>query len=274
MKDISQYLPNLNDIRTISQDQLNEFQKNGHTITLEVLSTDESTIYQKIISEAADQFNQEKRSLNDRDTYGKAFLQIMNLWCMNEQVKRFVLAKRFASIAASLLQVENVRLYHDQALFKEPGGGPTPWHQDQNYWPLNTEKTVTMWMPLVDIPNPDMGMLTFASGSHLKGNVFDFVISDESDDAFDQYVRNHRLPIVRPSAMKAGDATWHSGYTIHNAPGNNSSTMREVMTIIYFADGTTISPPKHKYQENDLKQWLGGKAPGSLADSDLNPLLL
>ena len=54
--------------------------------------------------------------------------------------------------AAHLLGVDGVRLSHDQALFKEPGGGRTPWHQDQCYWPLDTDKTITMWMPLVDVP--------------------------------------------------------------------------------------------------------------------------
>jgi len=29
--------------------------------------------------------------------------------------------------------VQGVRLYHDQALIKEPGGKPTPWHQDYYY---------------------------------------------------------------------------------------------------------------------------------------------
>ena len=60
---------------------------------------------------------------------------------------------RFAGVAAALLGVDGVRLYHDQALFKEPGGGPTPWHQDQVYWPLATDRTITMWMPLVDLPD-------------------------------------------------------------------------------------------------------------------------
>ena len=70
--------------------------------------------------------------------------------------------------------VENVRIYHDQALFKEPGGGPTPWHQDQYYWPIDNNNTITMWMPLVDI-DVDMGMLTFCFGrSFDKGSIFDF----------------------------------------------------------------------------------------------------
>ena len=38
---------------------------------------------------------------------------------------------------------------------------------------------------------------------------------------------------------------------IHNAPGNKSDKMREVMTIIYFADGAKITQPENEYQEND-----------------------
>ena len=87
--------------------------------------------YRPVILDAADRYNTEKRKMEDRDTYGKAFLQIMNLWEVDEAVRKFTLAKRLAQIAADLMGVKNVRLYHDQALFKEAGGGHTPWHQDQ-----------------------------------------------------------------------------------------------------------------------------------------------
>jgi len=267
-------LPDLNNFKTVSEAEKAQFAESGHVLIPGILNAEEVAAYRKTIVEAAEKFNSEKRKLADRDTYGKAFLQIMNLWQDDERVKKFVLAKRFAKIAADLLGVENVRLYHDQALFKEPGGGPTPWHQDQNYWPLDTNKTITMWMPLVDIPDLDMGMLTFASGSQKKGNIFDHVISDESEDAFDNYVKDNGFAISRPSSMKAGDATWHHGFTIHNAPANKSDKMREVMTIIYFADGATISAPKHKWQEADHQKWLMGKPVGGPADSALNPAIL
>lgn len=45
-------------------------------------------------------------------------------------------------------QVEGVRIYHDQALNKEPGGGYTPWHCDGYYWPVQSDKIVTAWVPL------------------------------------------------------------------------------------------------------------------------------
>jgi len=92
--------------------------------------------------------------------------------------------------------------------------------------------------------------------------------------ALDDYVKNNEFPISRAKTMKAGDATFHRGFTIHNAPGNNSDKMRQVMTIIYIADGSRVSPPKNQWQKNDLHKWLMGKPVGELIDSELNPKIL
>lgn len=51
------------------------------------------------------------------------------------------------------MQVEGVRFYADQALYKEPHGGYTPWHCDAFYWPLATDKAVTAWIPLQVCPS-------------------------------------------------------------------------------------------------------------------------
>ena len=50
--------------------------------------------------------------------------------------------------------MEGVRLYHDQALNKDPGGGYTPWHCDGYYWPVQSDKIVTAWVPLQVPPPP------------------------------------------------------------------------------------------------------------------------
>ena len=266
-------LPALTAEKPLTTTQIQEFRALGHTLTRGVLSPAEVAAYRPVIEQAAERYNTEARPLAARDTYGKAFLQIMNLWQSDERVRQFVLARRFARMAADLLGVENVRIYHDQALFKEPGGGPTPWHQDQYYWPLDTTNTITMWMPLVDI-DADMGMLTFASGSHRQGAVFDHEISDTSAAEFERYVRENDFPVTRAATMRAGDATWHYGNTIHQAPGNQSKQMREVMTIIYLADGARVVAPQHKAQHNDHARWLQNLPAGSLAASELNPLVL
>ncbi len=224
------------------------------------------------IGGAVRRLSTETRSLEDRSPYDQAFLQVTNLWQKDEAVKRFVFEKNFAQIAADLLGVEKVRLYHDQALFKEPGGGHTPWHQDKYYWPLDTEKMITMWMPLVDI-DEEMGVITFASGSHKLGPIDNVEISDESEEIFRRYVSDNKFQIVKASSMKAGDATFHLGWTIHSAGPNGSAKMREVMTIIYFADGAKITKPEHAAQQADLEEWFPGQRPGEIAASALNPIL-
>jgi ectoine hydroxylase-related dioxygenase (phytanoyl-CoA dioxygenase family) len=259
-------------VPNISGRQRTQLWRDGHILVRNVISPDQLISHRQAIVDAVRRHSNEHRDLDERDTYGKAFLQITNLWQKDEAVKRFVFEHRFAQIAADLLGVEKVRLYHDQALFKEPGGGYTPWHQDQFYWPLDTDKMVTMWMPLVDI-NEEMGLVRFASGSHLYPALQDLEISDQSDEFYHQFVAEKPLPIEGPSQMSAGDATFHSGWTIHSAGPNHSSKMREVMTIIYFADGARITRPLNKYQQADLEAWFPGQKPGEVADSPLNPIL-
>jgi ectoine hydroxylase-related dioxygenase (phytanoyl-CoA dioxygenase family) len=108
--------------------------------------------------------NTETRPLDQRGTYDRAFLQVMNLWESSALVREFVMGRRLARIAAELLEVDGVRLYHDQSLYKEPGGGITPAHADQYYWPLATDRAVTAWIPLADVPL-DQGPLAFYAGS-------------------------------------------------------------------------------------------------------------
>jgi len=256
----------------VTERQRDELWRKGHILLENVLSADHVTEHEKSISEAVRRLSAEDRSLEERDTYGKAFLQITNLWTKDDAVKQFVFEKKFAQIAADLLGAEKVRLYHDQALFKEPGGGGTPWHQDKYYWPLDTEKMITMWMPLVDI-DEEMGMIAFASGSHANGAVDNVEISDKSEELYRRYVTERGFPIAGPSSMRAGDATFHLGWTIHSAGPNRSEKMREVMTVIYFADGAKVTAPESTHQQADLDAWLPGLRPGGIADSHLNPIM-
>jgi ectoine hydroxylase-related dioxygenase (phytanoyl-CoA dioxygenase family) len=265
-------VPVLTQRYTITKEQQSDYQANGHILLRNILNQEEIESYRNVIVNAAEKFNTEKRKMEDRDTYGKAFLQIMNLWEVDEDVRKFTLAKRFGKIAADLMGVEKVRIYHDQALFKEAGGGHTPWHQDQYYWPLETPKTVTMWMPLMDI-SVEMGMLTFASGSQELGFMGNLEISDKSEEVLGNIVKDKGYPVTRAEAMQAGDATFHAGWTLHSAPGNYSDKTREVMTIIFVEDGATITEPKNKNQEADRQRWFKGLPVGSLAASEINPVV-
>ena len=265
-------MPDLDSNYVVPAGQAAEFQRNGHILLRGVATSDEVRAYRSVILAAREQFGAERTPLEDRDTYGKAFLKGMNLWPKDEGVRRFVLARRFAKVAADLLGVNGVRIYHDQALLKEPGGGITPWHQDQHYWPLNTGNTLTMWMPLIDL-SPEMGTMRFASGSHLEGYLGDMPISDDSEQKFEEYINRRGYTIAPGVAMQAGDATFHYGWTLHGAPANTTDRIREVMTVIWFADGARVAEPDNGSRRRDLERWLPGLKPGDLAASELNPLV-
>jgi len=264
--------PDLSSEYPLTKSQIDAYQRDGHIFLKELASPSEIAFYREAILDAVKKLNTEKRKLEDRDTYGKAFLQMSNLWRQNEILKAFVLSKRFAHVAAKLMGVDKVRLYHDQALFKEPGGGPTPWHQDQYYWPLDTNNTITMWMPLVNLTE-EMGIMRFASQTHQLGYVTAEAISDASEQFFSDFVKQNNYKLAGARQANAGDATFHSGWTLHHAPGNRSGVMREVMTVIYFADKTKVLEPDHDNRKADHATWLMSIPAGEYAVSELNPLI-
>lgn len=49
--------------------------------------------------------------------------------------------------------------------------------------------------------------------------------------------------------------------------------MREVMTVIYVADGERVIEPDTKVRENNLNKLMPGLRGGDLVESELNPLV-
>ncbi|WP_214483005.1 phytanoyl-CoA dioxygenase family protein [Bacillus sp. SM2101] len=255
-------LPSLESNYNLSKKHIDDFKYNGHVLLREVATGEEISCYQPIIQEAVFNFNQETRALADRDTFGKAFLQTINLWRKDARIKKYVMSKRFGKIAADLLGVDQVRLYLDQSFFKESGGGPTPWHQDNEYMmELDPDKKITMWMPLIDIPS-SIGSLSFISGSHkLKSTTMKIALKE-------------KLNTVTYGGMKAGDATFHDGWILHGANQNNEKFDREVMTITYYADpAKIIHPHDNEDRIKHLTTYFPGRSPGDLANTHLNPIV-
>lgn len=265
-------LPALDDAFMLDAACVADVAERGHTVVRGLASAAEVEAFRPAIEAAVAEHASKVAPLEERDTYGKAFLQVPNLWRRSEVIRRFVFAPRFARAAAELLGVDGVRLYHDQALGKEPGGGFTPWHQDQVYWPFDTDRTITMWMPLVDVP-ASLGSMTFASGSHRHGELGREVIGDASEAAFGATVDELGLSLDTHGAVAAGDATFHLGWTLHRAPANASDRMRSVMTVIYFADGARVGQIDSAYRRFDQKIWLDDIPTGEPAAGPLNPVL-
>ena len=249
-----------------------DFRRDGHALVRGLASSAEIGAYRPVIEEVVAEVARRGDAQQRIDDYSKLFTQVTNVWRLSDAAREIVFNPRFAAAAAELLGVPAVRLYHDQALFKPAGAGRTPWHQDRYYWPLDTDATVTMWLALVGVEE-EMGLMRLASGSHRASGLGELAISDDTDGRLDALIAERRWPVWSAPPMRAGDATFHAGGTLHSASANRSDRVREVLTVIYYADGARAAEPANENQRVDLEVFLPGVRPGDEARSALNPLL-
>jgi ectoine hydroxylase-related dioxygenase (phytanoyl-CoA dioxygenase family) len=255
----------------LSQEAVDFFQRNRYIKLKNVFDADTLAHYGDAISKKVAELNTQEKPLNDRDTYGKAFLQIFNLWQEDETCREFVFSKRLGQIASDLMKTEGVRIYHDQALFKEGGGGITPWHADQYYWPLASDKTITAWIPLQEIPL-EMGPLEFSAGSHKIVEGRELAIGDESEAVIQQKLRVTDFKhIIEPFDL--GEVSFHSGWVFHRAGANKTNQMRKVMTVIFMDSNMILQKPENKNQQKDWEVWCPGAEIGKVIDTPLNPVI-
>ncbi len=218
----------------LNTELIESYQKNGFVKIQRVL-TGEALIYARKIIRAAVYLRKEhdKRALAEKSEYEQSFMQCGFLCFDFPAVMDLVAAKRFGGIARDLMKVDSVRLWHDQALFKEPGGRKTDVHQDCSYWPIKEPQfTTTMWLSLNGTP-VNKGALYFYPGSN-DINTREYV---------DIFKNPHKPKMLAKKdhifvPLEEGDATFHSGLTFHGAGENRTEEMREAMTIIYLKNGS------------------------------------
>ena len=203
---------------------------------------------------------------------GLAFRSDEMMWLHDEFVRCFVLSKRVAQIASELLEVQTVRLYHDNALSKEPGCGRTPWHYDFHHFPIDSLNVCTAWIPLQTIPR-EMGPLAFAAGMETYKLVQDLPFN-KFDASYDKqlsqvFAENH-IP-VDDSTFELGEVSFHHTLSFHTAGANTTSESRMALATTYFEDGARlVSNPT--MISGDFQKFMPGIEPGYVINSDYNPV--
>lgn len=264
----------MNDLDTpymLQPAQVAQFRRDGYIKLKSVLSPQTLAEYGRDITRLTVELNTQQRPLEERSTYDRAFLQVMNLWEQSPRVGRFVMGRRLGRLAAELLEVQGVRLYHDQSLYKEPGGGITPAHADQYYWPLASDRTITAWIPLQPVPT-EMGPLGFYARSQSVSFGRDLGISDESEAKISANMAQHGFEFDS-GAFDLGEVSFHLGWTFHKAGPNTSDRPRSVMTIIYMDADMRLAPALSPIQANDRDQWCPGAVEGAVIDTRKNPVV-
>ena len=243
-------MPNieLNQPYELTEAAIEQFRRDGFVRLEKVLAADTLADYAPEINRLVDANHKNKDvPLEERSLYDQAFIQVCNLWTQNERARELACCERLARIAAELLGVRGVRMWHDQALYKEPSGGFTPWHVDQQYWPMASSLSVTAWIPLQATPI-EMGPLVFGRGSHKKRIGRDLEIGEESERTIAAEVNKQKIDSVQ-EPFELGDVSFHLGWTLHRAGPNTTSQPRRVFTIIYMDADMQLAEPKKRESE-------------------------
>jgi phytanoyl-CoA hydroxylase len=221
----------------VDEDTIARYRKNGFVHIPSVLSSEEVGRYREAAGLA---YNNLTAYTDPSDT---VFRQIIQVWKSDETLRALTFNHNLAVIATQLAGVP-VRLWHDQLLVKAPhNGAATEFHQDAPYWPhANSRQQLSAWIALVDVP-VERGCMTFIPGSHDRLDVRPADLHDKRDffDAAPELVWEPRVTIP----LRAGDCTFHSGYTAHTANRNDTDEPRFAFVNIYVDANLTYTGESH-----------------------------
>jgi hypothetical protein len=243
------------------------FRRDGFVVVEGLLDESELAKYGAEVDRGVEgRMRGDPREVGEKTRYEQSFQQCINLWEDFEGVRPLTFHPALGEAAAQLLGVPALRVWHDQALYKEAGGRVTDPHQDQPYWPLEQANTITAWIPF-DGSRRENGCMGYFAGSHAAGlrKFADIFRGTGFDlDAVPELRGKEPMWVEVPR----GGVAFHHGLTVHQAFPNESDATRRVHTVIYFADGSTRVTREHPHPSVDRAQI----APGAVVASDVTPI--
>jgi len=203
----------------------------------------------------------------------RLFSNMEMIWLESDITKEFVFSRRLGKLAADLLQVSSVRVYHDDFLCKEPGGGRTPWHYDAHHYVIASNHVGTMWIPLQETTT-EMGPLQLAKSMEIYKLVQEMPFdkfTQAHDQAIAQILKAHNVTIdCEP--FQLGEISFQHCLNVHGASANRTTAQRIAFGVSYFENGAcTTSDPK--LISGDWQKYIPGIGPSQLIASPCNPIV-
>jgi ectoine hydroxylase-related dioxygenase (phytanoyl-CoA dioxygenase family) len=223
----------------VSEELIEEFERDGFVVVPGLLTDSEVENFGRAVDAAvADRSRDDLRALHERSPYEQSFRQCINLWEDHPDVLPLTFHPKICEAATMLARAPALRLWHDQALYKEAGGRYTEPHQDQPYWPMDETNTLTAWIAF-DGSTRENGCMGYVPGSHRVG-LRRFVNIFTADEQV-KILEDPKIEGVPPVYIEVprGSVAFHHGLTVHMAGPNKSGRTRRVHTMIYFRDGAT-----------------------------------
>lgn len=190
-------------------------------------------------------------------TSGK-FFGDMFMWQQDNDFRLAALISPAAEIAARLMGSPTVDFFYDQLFVKEPGTAhPTPWHQDQPYWPVTGQQITSVWVALdqIDLSN---GAVEFVAGSHRwgvnyrptpfrKGHEAKFTSSDLAE--IPDIDADRSKYDIKSWTMEPGDCLVFHAMIVHGAPGNDTpGARRRGLSLRYTGADARYDPRPGTFQ--------------------------
>ena len=250
--------------RRIDDQTIDEFQVKGVTVLRGVFADWVETLRQGVSANMRDP-DPNARIYKGEQGGGRFFVDYCN-WARIPEYKDFIFNSPAAAIGAELMQSDAVQLFHEHVLVKEAETGvPTPWHQDAPYYCVACQKTLSLWIPLDEVPRETT--LEFISGSH-KWDAFyrpqrfngDPLNADDGLEEIPDINGDRTSYNIVGWAVSPGDAIAFDYRTIHGAPANiSASSQRRAFSLRLLGDdarfvrrdGIVTSPPFTQVALND-----------------------
>jgi hypothetical protein len=221
----------------VSSSEIEQFHEDGFLLVQDVFDAAEVERFGHAIDEAIERRGDTPPPIEERDNYDAMFTQHFNLWEESEGVRRLTFDPRVASIASALIGSPRIRVYCDQAFYKDPGSSETSAHQDYPLFSIAETNTVNAWIPLQGC-GPDAGAIGYAKGSHRLGKVTNVELALGRDPCAEEPLRGMLADTVYLDVPK-GSLVFHHVLTYHRAQPNRTSLTRKAFAITYFADEST-----------------------------------
>jgi len=264
----------------LSESQISFYKENGYLIKEDFLNPDELKTWREAVAEAIGERNGQKMpgklskigeddGINkDAEYYNNVFDQVLNLWQTNDKVKQLMLDERIGKMLSRLSGADGIRIWHDQALIKNPWANPTSWHLDTPFWSFSDKRALSIWVALDDA-TLENGCLFFIPGSYRETAFENPGIGRNMDTIFNFYPQFKRSKSVA-APMKAGSCSFHNGLTIHGAHANMTPGLRRAMTCAYMPDGNVFNGVPNILPDGYLQTLKVGDL---LNDEKQNPLI-
>ena len=214
----------------LTQTQIDQFDNDGYVIVNDIFTSDELKELVKITDVAqAEAAAFLAAQPNERIAISEigAITFAAQLASTKPEIQKFVKNTTIMGACRDLIGPD-VRMYHDQAVYKQiEKPRRFPWHQDNGYLFVEPQHYLTCWIALNDV-TIENGCPQIIPGLHKNGTLSHYFVPTLGYECFEN---PPSTPVV--AEIKAGCAVFFSSLTPHLTGPNNSNDVRKAYIIQY-----------------------------------------